>query len=64
MFSMFSMLSINPKFFHRDVSKVIAVSKMKVLLVCGLQPSTHVTKISILGVTVVLDPPLELYNVF
>ena len=53
--------------FHRDVSKTIVTSKMKVfvvLLVCGLQPSTNVTKNSILGVAGVLDPPLELYNVF
>ena len=35
-----------------------------VSLVCGLQPSTNVTKNSALGVAGVLDPPLELYNVF
>ena len=34
-----------------------------VLLVCSLHPSTNVTKTPILGVTEVLDPPLELYNV-
>ena len=53
--------------FHKDVSKTIVTSKMKVfvvLLVCGLQPSTNVTKNSTLGVAGVLDPPLELYNVF
>ena len=50
-----------------EVSKAMATTKMKVfvaLLVCGLQPSTNVTKNSILGVVGVLDPPLELYNVF
>ena len=50
-----------------DVSKTIATSKMKVfvvLLVWGLQPSTNVTKNSILRVAGVLDPPLELYKVF
>ena len=35
-----------------------------VLLVCGIQPSTDITKNSILGVAGVLDIPLEFYNVF
>ena len=46
---------------------VCVTPKMKVfvvLLVCGLQPSTNVTKNSALGVAGVLDPPLELYKVF
>ena len=34
-----------------------------VLLVCGLQLPTNVTKNSILGVGGLLDQPLELYNV-
>ena len=53
--------------FTGTLSKTMAISKMKVyvvLFVCGLQPLTNVTKNSILGVTGVLDPPLELYNVF
>ena len=53
--------------FHTDVPKTIATSMMKVfvvLLVCGFQLSTNVTKNSILGVAGVLDPPLELYNLF
>ena len=50
-----------------DVSKTIATSKVNVfvlLLIYNFQPSTNVTKNSILGVAGVLDPPLELYNVF
>ena len=43
--------------------------KLFVALGYGLQPSTNVTKNSILGAVGVLDvvrcsPPLELYNVF
>ena len=58
---------INPSNFHRDVCKTITTSKMKVflvLLVSGLQPSTNVTKNSVLGAVRVLDPPLEPHNVF
>ena len=53
--------------FTGTLSKTIATSKMKVfvvLLVCDLQPSINVTKNSVLGVAVVLDPPLKFYNVF
>ena len=45
----------------------ITTSKVKVfvvLLVCDLQPSTNVTKNSILGVAGILDPSVELYNMF
>ena len=45
----------------------IATSKMRVcvvLLVCGLQSSTNVSKNFILGVAEVLDPPLGFINVF
>ena len=55
---------INPSNgFTRDVSKTIATSNMNVfvvLLVCSLQPSTNVTKNSVLGVAE--DPPLELFS--
>ena len=58
---------INPSNIHRDVCKTITTSKMKVflvLLVSGLQPSTTVTKNSVLGAVRVLDLPLEPHNVF
>ena len=61
------MFLINPSNFHRDVCKTITTSKMKVflvLLVSGLQPSTNVTKNSVLGAVRVLDLPLEPHNVF
>ena len=61
------MFLINPSNFHRDVCKTITTSKMKVflvLLVSGLQPSTNVTKNSVLGDVRVLDLPLEPHNVF
>ena len=48
----FNFLNELQQLFHRDVSKFIATSKMKLFveLVCGPQPSTNVTKNSILGV--------------
>ena len=58
---------INPSTFHRDVSKTITTSAMKVfvaLLVSGLQSSTNVTKSSVLGALRALDQPLEPYNLF
>ena len=63
------MFLINPSNCFPDmyISKTIPTSKMEVfvvLLVCSLQSSTNVTKNSVLGVTGVLDPPLELYNKF
>ena len=61
-----SMFLIILVMFHRDVSKTIETSKMMVfvILFCGIQPSTNVTKNSVLGFAGALDPPLELYNVF
>ena len=48
-----------------DLSKTIATSKTNLFVtVCGLQLSIVVTKNYILGITGVLDPLLELYNVF
>ena len=46
--------------------KTIATSKMKlfVALVCGFQPSTNVTKSSILGIAGVLDRPSGHYFTF
>ena len=61
------MFLINPSNFHRDVCQTITTSKMKVfvvLLVSGLQPSTNVTKNSVLGAVRVLDLLLEPHNVF
>ena len=58
---------INPSTFHRDVSKIITTSEMKVfvaLLVSGLQSSTNVTKSSVLGALRAVDLPLEPYNLF
>ena len=51
---------------HRNLSKIIAASKMVVFMILlfhGLQPSTDVTKNSILGVLGVFDPPMGFYNV-
>ena len=47
--------------FHRGGSRTAATSKMKhfVIMVNGFQPLTIITKISILEVAAVLDPPLN-----
>ena len=61
------MFLINPSNCFVRTSKTIATSTLKVfvvLLVCRLQPSTNVTNNSISEVAGVLDPPLELCNVF
>ena len=60
-------LIIVSKYIWFDISKTIAMSKMKILvasLVCGLQPTTNVIKNCILGVSGSLDSVLELNNVF
>ena len=51
---------------HRDVSRTTETPKMElfVTLISSFQLLTNFTKNSIVGVTGVLDSPLEYYNVF
>ena len=51
---------------HRDVSMTIATANMElfVALVSSFQPLTNFTKNPSIGAIVVLNAPLEYYNVF
>ena len=51
---------------NTDIYRIIITSKMElfVALVSGFQLLTNVTKNSIIGVTGVLDQPMEYYDMF